>query len=52
MVTALFVLAVIAPVAPVPHNVAFERYVAAQAVHVEEASSTMVERSYSPCWRR
>ena len=47
MVTTLFVLAVIAPVAPVPHNVAFERYVAAQAVHVEEAGSTMVEMDAS-----
>jgi hypothetical protein len=43
MVTALLVLATVAAEAPVPQTVAFERYVAAQTMHVEEPGSTMVE---------
>ena len=47
MVTTLFVLAAVTAAAPVPHAVAFERYVAAQTVHVEESGSTVVEMNAS-----
>jgi hypothetical protein len=47
MLTGLFVLAAVIAEPPVPHAVAFERYVAAQAGHVEEPGSTTIEMDAS-----
>ena len=44
---ALLVLAAVTAEAPVPHKVAFERYVAAQAVHVDEPGSMVIEMDAS-----